>query len=365
MLGCVNFEGFADEVRQRTLLGWVYDSSDPDTPVVLQFVINGKAEGFCLADQYRADLVAAGKGNGCHGFEFEMPQRVRRVESIDVYVANTSYRLRSEGLDLSPLNNYLDLFSCSPKAPEDNASGDLWDPIFLNGLMRRAVVQASQYQSAKPFPFVVLDDFLPERSVEAVLRDFPEPKRINWEHHDYGYSERKLAFATAENLPASIRNVLYFLNSKPMLQFLECLTGIDGLIPDPHYLGGGLHQIETGGKLDVHIDFNRHKKLKVDRRLNLLVYLNKDWSEEYGGNLEFWNRDMTRAEVSIAPIFNRCAIFNTSEWSYHGHPDPLACPPDRTRKSIALYYYSNGRPQEEVAEPHLTVWKQRTEDVSS
>jgi len=359
------FEGFANVIRQRTLAGWAYDSSDPDIPLALQFVVNGKILDLCMADQYRADLVAAGKGNGCHGFEFEIPDEIRKIESIDVYVANTSHRLLSEGLDLEPVNEYLQLFSSTTKTLSDSQTSELLDRAFLNALMKRAVELAPVYQSNKPFPFVFLDDFLPPESLDAVLRDFPEPKRINWEHHNYGYAERKLAFSAPENLPPSIRAVLYFLNSKPMLDFLECVTGIDGLIPDPHYVGGGLHQIETGGKLDVHIDFNRHKKLKLDRRLNLLIYLNKDWPEEYGGNLELWNRDMSRAEASIAPLYNRCAIFNTSEWSYHGHPEPLTCPPERTRKSIALYYYTNGRPEEEVADPHLTVWQQRPASVPS
>ena len=139
---------------------------------------------------------------------------------------------------------------------------------------------------------------------------------------------------------------LYFLNSRPMLHFLEVLTGIQGVLGDPYYEGGGLHQIRPGGVLQVHADFSYHKKVRLDRRINVLIYLNKDWKEEYGGHFELWNRDLTRAEQRILPIFNRCAIFSTTSSSYHGHPQPLTCPPDRTRKSIATYYYSNGRPEE-------------------
>ena len=111
--------------------------------------------------------------------------------------------------------------------------------------------------------------------------------------------------------------------------------------------------------MKVHVDFNKHKKMHLDRRLNLLIYLNKDWQEEYGGHFELWNQEMTGCEKKVLPIFNRCVIFNTSDFSYHGHPNPLDCPEDRTRKSLALYYYSNGRPAEEISEKHTTVFKER------
>jgi 2OG-Fe(II) oxygenase superfamily len=92
--------------------------------------------------------------------------------------------------------------------------------------------------------------------------------------------------------------------------------------------------------------------------------MNKDWKEEYGGHFELWNKDMTRAEQKILPIFNRCAFFSTTSVSYHGHPDPLRCPPDRTSKSIATYHYSNGRPEEEIRESHSTLFVPRPEDAA-
>jgi Rps23 Pro-64 3,4-dihydroxylase Tpa1-like proline 4-hydroxylase len=148
-----------------------------------------------------------------------------------------------------------------------------------------------------------------------------------------------------------------------MIEFLAILTGIKGVIPDPYFVGGGLHQIKPGGKLAVHADFNHHEKLNLERRINVLIYLNKDWKEEYGGHFELWNKEMTRAEQKVLPVFNRCAIFSTTSISYHGHPNPLACPPDRTRKSIATYYYSNGRPEEEVRDSHSTLFVRRPGEV--
>jgi Rps23 Pro-64 3,4-dihydroxylase Tpa1-like proline 4-hydroxylase len=240
---------------------------------------------------------------------------------------------------------------------EETASALLSD-AFTARLQQLAKKKAVEYRTNPPFPNIYLDDFLPASVSEAVLRDFPEPKQLRWNEFS-DRNQAKLAFDTAEKLPSSIREVLYFFNSRPMLEFLEELTGIRGLIPDPYFVGGGLHQIKPGGFLEVHADFNRQSKLKLDRRLNLLLYLNPDWKEEYGGHFELWNEDMTASVRKILPIFNRCAIFSTTSTSYHGHPIPLTCPPGRTRKSIAIYYYSNGRPEEEARNAHNTLFQKR------
>jgi Rps23 Pro-64 3,4-dihydroxylase Tpa1-like proline 4-hydroxylase len=235
---------------------------------------------------------------------------------------------------------------------------ELLTDSFAARLQELAKEKANEYRTNVPFPNIYFDDFLPTNVAEAVLRDFPEPKQLRWtEFADQ--NQAKLAFDTAERLPSSIREVLYFFNSRPMLQFLEELTGIRGLIPDPYFMGGGLHQIKPGGFLEVHADFNRHKKLALDRRLNVLLYLNQNWKEEYGGHFELWNKDMTASVRKILPLFNRLAMFSTTSTSYHGHPTPLSCPPDRTRKSIAIYYYTNGRPEEEKRHGHDTLFQER------
>jgi hypothetical protein len=235
---------------------------------------------------------------------------------------------------------------------------DLFSEEFSKKLESLAKEKVEQYKNNKPFPHIYFDNFLPVTAAEAALSVFPQPKQLTWTEFDRP-TERKLAFDAVEKLPGSIREVMFFLNSRPMIQFLETLTGIKNLIPDPYYSGGGLHQIKPGGSLEVHADFNFHPKLKLDRRLNVLIYLNKDWREEYGGHFELWNRDMTAAEQKLLPLFNRCAIFSTNTYSYHGHPTPLSCPPDRTRKSLATYYYSNGRPEEEIADAHSTLFQNR------
>jgi hypothetical protein len=175
---------------------------------------------------------------------------------------------------------------------------------FSSKLLHLAKENAERYAHGKPFPHIYFDDFLPVEAAEAALRDFPEPRQVKWSEFN-NPNEKKLAFDAVEKLPVSVRDVLYFLNSRPMVEFLEILTGVKGVIPDPYFAGGGLHQIKPGGKLAVHADFNHHDRLNLDRRLNVLIYMNKDWREEYGGHFELWNKEMTCAEQKLLPIFNR------------------------------------------------------------
>ena len=160
-------------------------------------------------------------------------------------------------------------------------------------------------------------------------------------------------------LGPTTRHLLSEFNSAPFVNFLEEVTQIKGLVPDPHYFGGGIHQIEAGGYLKIHADFNVHQRLRLDRRLNALLYLNRDWRDEWGGQLELWNKDMTLAVRKISPQFNRLVVFATTDSSFHGHPDPLLCPPGVTRRSLALYYYTNGRPAEERSSAHSTLHQVR------
>ncbi len=225
-----------------------------------------------------------------------------------------------------------------------------------------ALEHREAYATASPFPHIVIDNFLPDALLEAVLKEFPNPKQIDWQTFQTP-AEKKLASRHEQQMGDATRLLLYSLNSSTFITFLEILTGIDGVLPDPHFEGGGLHQIERGGFLKMHVDFNHHKKLRLDRRLNFLLYLNQDWKEEYGGHLELWDTNMTQCQKKILPLFNRCVVFSTTDFSYHGHPEPLTCPEDRTRKSLALYYYTNGRPAEEVTgKPHTTIFQARTQD---
>lgn len=216
----------------------------------------------------------------------------------------------------------------------------------------------AQYAAAQPFPHTVIDDFFPTEVLDRVLAEFPSGQEESWIRFESD-NERKLASTDETPMGDATRQVLAEFNSSAFVDFLEELTGIDGLVPDPHFEGGGMHQIVRGGHLNVHVDFNRHPRTGLDRRLNALIYLNREWKDEYGGALELWSTDGRRCERRIPPLFNRLVVFSTTESSYHGHPAPLNCPPDMTRKSLALYYYSLPAAGQNGSGPtaHNTVWK--------
>lgn len=202
---------------------------------------------------------------------------------------------------------------------------------------------ADAYRSADPFPHAVIDGLFRDADLDRIVAEFPAPEETEWMRFDSPH-ERKLGFFHEySTISANVRAFLDAMNGFEMLLFLEALTGIEGLIPDPYFGGGGLHQIEPGGFLKIHTDFNVHPKLKIDRRVNMLIYLNRDWQEEWGGHLELWNREMTECRQRIAPLFNRTVIFSTGESSWHGHPQPLASPEGVRRKSVSLYYYTAPR----------------------
>jgi Rps23 Pro-64 3,4-dihydroxylase Tpa1-like proline 4-hydroxylase len=216
----------------------------------------------------------------------------------------------------------------------------------------------SEYSHEDPFPHIVIDGFLPEPVSNKIVEEFPDPQHDLWERRATKHS-LKLSCNDLDDLGPTTQLVLEQLNSRTMLRFLERLTGIDHLIPDALFQGGGLHQILPGGFLKIHADFNKHPEWNLDRRLNVILFLNRDWSEDYGGHFELWDRKMTACRKKVLPVFNRLVVFSTTDTSYHGHPDPLRCPPGMSRKSMATYYYSNGRPDEDQTATHSTIYKLR------
>jgi Rps23 Pro-64 3,4-dihydroxylase Tpa1-like proline 4-hydroxylase len=239
--------------------------------------------------------------------------------------------------------------------------------ISSDELLRLGQEKHEQYVNGDPFPYTYFDNFFNEEMLEQVLAEFPDLKNkpaIKYNDAD----QVKLASNNEDRFGELTKSLMHFLNSSTFLNFLSALTGIKNLIPDPYFLGGGHHQILPGGFLKIHADFNKHPDNKLDRRLNVLIYLNKDWDESYGGHFQLWDREMQGCKAKILPLFNRLAMFSTDDFSYHGHPDPLTCPPDRSRRSIALYYYTNGRPESEInhgLEDHTTLFKYRKGDDDS
>ena len=228
------------------------------------------------------------------------------------------------------------------------------DPKYL----QLAEQNAERYQNGDPFPSIYFDNFLPLDVAEAVWNEFPKPDQADWNDLRRP-AETKMLCADEQEFGPVTRQLMYQFNSHPFLRFLERLTGIQNLIPDPAMAGGGLHQTLPGGLLKLHADFNLHNTLKLDRRVNILLYMNKDWQDDWGGHLELWDKDCKHMGAKIAPVFNRLGMFSTTSESFHGHPDPLTCPPGNSRKSLALYYYTNGRQKTPEAEAHTTIFKAR------
>ena len=198
------------------------------------------------------------------------------------------------------------------------------------------------YTQNKPWPHIVIDDFVDPEVLNKVRDEASAVRRSDYyekfvdrktDHNKYAFAPDVVGLETAR--------LVNFLNSGPFIKYLENLTGITGLIADPSYFGGGLHKIQSGGYLEMHVDFNHLKRYNLERRINLLLYLNKDWKSSYNGELELWDRPSKTKQIGIQPIFNRCVIFSTTNESMHGHPVALATPKGVERMSIALYYYTN------------------------
>lgn len=198
---------------------------------------------------------------------------------------------------------------------------------------------ADAYAAGEPFPHIVIDDFLPPETAELCLAKFPTAADPDSQTFDRKQERYKTSYQP-DYLEPELRTLFYAFNSRPFIKVVENITGIKGLIPDPYFIGGGFHEIKTGGHLSVHADFNHHKPMNLERRVNMLIYLNKDWKPEYGGQLELWRPDMSERVQSIVPAFNRCAMFTTTQSSMHGNPEPIAHPDGVSRKSIALYFYT-------------------------
>ena len=216
---------------------------------------------------------------------------------------------------------------------------------------------AERYRAATPFEHLVIDDVFEEQALDGVVDDFASIR------HNSAYSDKttraKFTCDDWSRFPPATFGFVSYLNSGDFVSFLATVTGIPGLTSDPYLLGGGMHETLPGGFLKMHTDFNYHQKLQLDRRINAIVFLNRGWQPSWGGELVLADPDM-KTQVVVEPIFNRMVVFNTNDYSFHGQPDPHAFPQGQSRKSIAMYYYSNGRPAHETSSPKIgTTYKAR------
>jgi Rps23 Pro-64 3,4-dihydroxylase Tpa1-like proline 4-hydroxylase len=216
--------------------------------------------------------------------------------------------------------------------------------IDFDAVKKRLTDLHSTYTSADPFPHIAIDNFLKPEEARLVLKEFPPASHKEWTHYTH-VNSKKLAQTRRDKIPPQALALIDELNTPEFIEILSKMTGIDGLVADTNLEGGGLHQTVRGGHLNMHADFTGHPhNAGWARRVNLLVYFNENWKEEYGGHLELWDRKMTHCVERVLPVFNRCVVFSTDPDSYHGHPHPLSCPLGWTRKSLALYYYTIEKP---------------------
>jgi hypothetical protein len=214
-----------------------------------------------------------------------------------------------------------------------------------------------QFAQAKPFRFVVIDDFLTPDLAARLLAEFPPFEKGNSVGDD-GRPGGKSTLERIKALGPAYRALDETIQTRDFLQFIGAITGIESPLYDPFYLGGGTHENRNNQGLQAHVDFNYHPSERWHRRLNLIVYLNPVWEEAWGGNLELYRDPYADAKPTarITPIMNRCVIFETTEKSWHAF-DRISLPAGKTdlsRKSVALYFYSKDRPVEEVAGKHTT-----------
>jgi len=215
----------------------------------------------------------------------------------------------------------------------------------------------TSFNAGKPFKHVCIDSFLSTEFAETLYSNFPGFDKMSRNYH--GLNEFKSEGAGFDQFHSSFSELKAALNSPEFYKAISAITGIPDMFSVEDALGMGVHQGQNGSYLDIHIDFNIHHVENIHRRTNLLIFLNKNWKEEYGGKVEFWNADVSKLEQAYLPSFNRCVIFETNEISYHGY-SKITIPEDESRKSFYAYYYTTLR--EDATGYHDTVFKARPEE---
>jgi hypothetical protein len=221
---------------------------------------------------------------------------------------------------------------------------------------------AARFRERDPFRHVVIDDFLTADYCARLLAEFPPFERGN-ARNEAGELGAKSTVEKIRELGPTYATLDDLIQTREFLDLIGRITGIPNLLYDPWYFGGGTHENRSGQDLDAHVDFNRHPVERWHRRLNLIVYLNREWDDAWGGSLEL-HSDPRAADdkvTTITPLYNRAVIFETTEWSWHGF-SRIALPQDKhvlSRKSIALYFYTADRPRNELADTHSTIYVDR------
>lgn len=239
-------------------------------------------------------------------------------------------------------------------AQQDVAADDTADEVFTKGALSRARAAElhKSFASAQPFPHVVIDNLFQPAFLDRVLHDYGAGFG-DWVRYNTA-NEVKTGTRPNAKLGNGSRRYFDVIQRGQFTQFLSGITGIEGLLPDPTLFGGGLHEIKPGGRFSVHIDFNKHPVTLLDNRLVFITYLNKEWDPGFGGALELWDSVSKQCVEEVVPVFGRSILFAHSSVSLHGHPKPVETPDGRPRRSVAAYYYTNGRSDEDLGAARTT-----------
>jgi 2OG-Fe(II) oxygenase superfamily len=219
-------------------------------------------------------------------------------------------------------------------------------------------------RDARPFPFFTIDNFLDEEFANRVYDAFPtfaEAAKMGM-GFDAVNEKGKIQVTDSRKFAEPIAELNRALAAPEFLDLMSYVFEIPNLLADDELVGGGMHQTGPRGRLDVHVDFNYIAERQLHRRLNILIYLNKDWQPEWGGNIELWDKDVKVCHHSLSPIFNRCVVFTTNETSYHG-VTAVKCPEGRSRRSFAAYYYTKEAPAGWDGSVHSTNFRARPNEV--
>ena len=197
------------------------------------------------------------------------------------------------------------------------------------------------FNESEPFNHIVIDNFFEDDVVEKLVDEFPDYESDQWHVYDNALEHKKTCNEW-NKFSKHTYSVMNHLNSNEFLSKMSLLTN-EKLFSDPGLHGGGWHIHGRGGKLNVHLDYDIHPKMQLQRKLNLIVYMTKDWNPEWGGGLEFWSHDDVtngpkECVTKIENVFNRAVLFDTTQNSWHGLPEPLNCPENTYRRSLAVYY---------------------------
>jgi len=231
----------------------------------------------------------------------------------------------------------------------------------LNPIDEGALSRA--FHGASPTRFFAIEGFLRPDFLAEVMAAYPSYERavVEGEQFRAVNEKRKVQVTKSSRFPEPVKRLSDALSSREFLDTVVRITGLEGLVADPDLSGGGMHVMASGGRLDVHVDFNILRPHELYRRLNILVFLNERWEERWGGHFELWDADVERCLERLAPLGNRCVVFNTTETSYHG-VCPVRTPAGITRNSFAAYYYTPTPPEGTDGSFHSTVFRARPDE---